>query len=66
MTRLKRGPDRVRLPAFVISQAQGLLPAFSPLAGGFDVPPSALNRIFVVKEQDVYEVNNHHGGRIPS
>jgi uncharacterized protein len=66
MTRLKRGPDRVRLPAFVISQAQGLLPAFSPLAGGFDVPPSALNRIFVVNEQDVYEVNNHHGGRIPS
>ncbi len=56
MTRLERGPDRIRLPAFVISEFQGLLPAFSRLAGGFEVPPSSRRRIFVVGEQEVYEV----------
>ncbi len=56
MMRLERGPDRIRLPAFVISKSQGLLPAFSHLAGGFDVPPSGRDRIFVVGEQKVYEV----------
>jgi len=54
--RLERGPDRIRLPAFVIAESQGLLPAFSQLAGGFDVPPSSRTRIFVVREQEVYEV----------
>lgn len=29
MMRLERGPDRIRLPAFVIAESQGLLPAFS-------------------------------------
>lgn len=56
MMRLERGPDRIRLPAFVISEFQGLLPAFSQLAGGFDVSPSSRRRIFVVSEQGVYEV----------
>ncbi|MEO7859746.1 MAG: ligase-associated DNA damage response endonuclease PdeM [Nitrospirales bacterium] len=53
---LVRGPDRLRLPAFVISDSQGLLPAFSRLAGGFEVSPSAHDRVFVVGKQDVYEV----------
>ncbi len=56
MMRLEGGPDRLRLPAFVISEFQGLLPAFSPLAGGYNVLPSDRKRIFVVGEQDVYEV----------
>ena len=53
---LNCGPDRIRLPTFIISESQGLLPAFSRLAGGFDVSPSAGDRIFVVGEQEVYEV----------
>lgn len=56
MMRLKKGPDRIRLPAFVISESYGLLPAFSQLAGGYDVPPADHNRIFVVERQGVYEV----------
>lgn len=54
--RLERGPDRIRLPAFVISKFQGLLPAFSHLAGGFEVSPSVHDRVFVVGQQDVHEV----------
>ena len=54
--RLNRGPDRIRLPAFIISDSIGLLPAFSPLAGGFEVSPSAHDRVFVVGNQNVYEV----------
>lgn len=56
MMRLEHGPDRIRLPAFVISESQGILPAFSQLAGGFDVPPSSRKRIFVVRGQEIYEV----------
>ena len=55
--RLERGPDRIRLSVFVISKFQGLLPAFSPLAGGFEVSPSIHDRVFVVgQQQDVHEV----------
>lgn len=54
--RLVRGPERIRLPAFVISASQGLLPAFSHLAGRFEVSPSVHDRVFVVGKQDVYEV----------
>ena len=53
---LDRGPDRVRLPAFIISDSLGLLPAFSQLAGGFEVSPSAHDRVFVVGKHNVYEV----------
>ena len=53
---LDRGPDRIRLPAFIISDSLGLLPAFSRLAGGFEVSPSAHDRVFVVGKQDVYAV----------
>ena len=53
---LKRGPDRIRLPAFIISESQGLLPAFSRLAGGFEVSPSAHDRVFVVGKHNVYQV----------
>lgn len=53
---LDRGPDRVRLPAFIISKSQGLLPAFSHVVGGFDMFPSDRDRVFVVGEQEVHEV----------
>jgi DNA ligase-associated metallophosphoesterase len=55
MTRLEQGPDRMRLPSFVISESQGILPAFSQTSGGFDVPLSDGDRIFIVGEQKVYE-----------
>ena len=58
MMRLERGPDCIRLPAFVISEFQGLLPALSQLAGGFDVSPSEPDRVFVVGTQKVYEVRH--------
>lgn len=56
MIALGRGPDRIRLPAFVISQTQGVLPAFSSLAGGFNMTPSEQDRVFVIGEHVVYEI----------
>lgn len=53
---LQRGPDRMRLPGFVISEFQGLLPAFSSLSGGYDVPFSSSDRVFVSNGNRVYEV----------
>jgi DNA ligase-associated metallophosphoesterase len=53
---LQKGPDRVRLPGFVISEFQGLLPAFSNLSGGYDVPTSFNDRVFVSNGERVYEV----------
>lgn len=53
---LQRGPDRMRLPGFVISAFQGLLPAFSTVSGGYDVPTSSRDRVFVSNGNRVYEV----------
>ena len=53
---LQRGPDRMRLPGFVISEFQGLLPAFSSLSGGYDTPFSSSDRVFVSNGDRVYEV----------
>lgn len=62
---LVRGTDRIRLPAFVISDSQGLLPAFSHLAGGFEVSPSVHDRVFVVGKQEVYEVQKRRASSQP-
>ena len=56
MIPLRKGPDRLRLPGFVISAFQGLLPAFSTLSGGYDVPFSSIDRVFVTNGARVYEV----------
>ena len=56
MIPLRKGPDRLRLPGFVISAFQGLLPAFSSLSGGYDVSFSPIDRVFVAGEGRVYEV----------
>ncbi len=56
MIRLRRGPDRVRLPGFVVSEFQGLLPAFSTNSGGYDVPTACRDRVFVSGGGRVYEV----------
>ena len=56
MISLQKGPDRVRLPGFVISGFQGLLPAFSSLSGGYDVPFSSDDHVFVAGNGRVYEI----------
>ena len=53
---LQKGPDRMRLPGFVISAFQGLLPAFTSLGGGYDVPYSPSDRVFVVSGGRVYPI----------
>jgi hypothetical protein len=53
---LRKGPDRLRLPGFVISAFQGLLPAFSTLSGGYDVPFSSDDQVFVTGNGRVYKV----------
>lgn len=56
MIALKRGPDRLRLPGFVISRSQGMLPAFSSVSGGSDMRLTPRLRAFVVGDGQVYEV----------
>jgi DNA ligase-associated metallophosphoesterase len=53
---LAKGPDRMRLPGFVIGKSQGLLPAFSSASGGCDRPVRAGERAFVIGEGRVFEV----------
>lgn len=56
MIRLRKGPDCLRLPGFVISELQGLLPAFSTLSGGYDVPLSSDDHVFVAGDGQVYKI----------
>jgi uncharacterized protein len=56
MILLRNGPDRLRLPGFVISAFQGMLPAFSTLSGGYDVPFSSDDQVFVTGNGRVYQV----------
>ncbi|MBK9307959.1 MAG: ligase-associated DNA damage response endonuclease PdeM [Nitrospira sp.] len=58
------GPERMRLPAFFISPNQGLLPAFSRLAGGFEISPSRRDRVFVIGGRGVYEININAGALV--
>jgi DNA ligase-associated metallophosphoesterase len=53
---LQKGPDRLRLPGFVISPSQGWLPAFSSISGGCDMTLAPHDRAFVVGDGNVYEV----------
>jgi metallophosphoesterase superfamily enzyme len=53
---LQKGPDRLRLPGFVISRTQGWLPAFSSVTGGCDMALAPQDRAFVVGGGNVYEV----------
>lgn len=56
MIQLAQGPDRVRLPGFVINDAQGLLPAFSSVSGGYDVPLRPGERRFGIGDHRIYEL----------
>lgn len=54
MIQLAQGPDRVRLPGFVIKEYQGLLPAFSSVSGGYDVPWRPDERRFAIGGDRIY------------
>ena len=56
MIQLAQGPDRVRLPAFVINDRQGVLPAFSSVSGGYDVPCVPDERRFAIGGDRIYEL----------
>lgn len=56
MIRLVQGPDRVRLPGFLINEHQGVLPAFSSVSGGYDVPLRADERRFAIGDNRIYEL----------
>ena len=56
MIQLERGPDRIRLPGFVMSECQGVLPAFSSGSGGYDVPARADERRFAIGGDRIYEL----------
>lgn len=53
---LRQGPERLNLPAFVITPDVGYLPAFSSLAGGASFSYSKKNRYFVPNQDQVVEV----------
>lgn len=56
MIQLAQGPDRVRLPAFVINDRQGVLPAFSSVSGGYDMPLRPDERRFAIGGDRIYEL----------
>lgn len=56
MIHLTQGPDRVRLPGFVINEYQGVLPAFSSVSGGYDVPLRPAERRFAIGGDRIYEL----------
>lgn len=56
VVKLAKGPERLRLPAFWLQNYRGCLPAFSSLAGGYDVPRTKKNRIYAVTESSVMSV----------
>ncbi len=54
--KLKSGPDYLRLRTFVIDENLGLLPAFSSLAGGFDLPKTPEKKFYALGENQVFEI----------
>ncbi len=56
MIHVVQGPDRIRLPGFVLNEVQGVLPAFSSASGGYDVSWRHGDRRFVVSDERVYEL----------
>jgi hypothetical protein len=46
----------MRLPGFVISEFQGLLPAFSSLSGGYDLQVQGSERAFVIGNDQVFPI----------
>jgi DNA ligase-associated metallophosphoesterase len=56
VTVLQHGPDRLRLPCFVVDAKTGYLPAFSSLAGGFQMNLAANRKIFALGAGRVFEV----------
>ncbi len=53
VVKLVKGPERLRLPAFWLENYRGCLPAFSSLAGGFEIPSKKKNRLFAVTDTAV-------------
>ncbi len=49
--------DRLRLPCFYFGQADGLLPAFGSFTGNYTVSPRRGDRVFVIAEDKVLNVN---------
>ena len=56
MIHVAQGPDRVRLPGFVIQEGQGILPAFSSISGGYDMPVRQTERRFAIGGDRIYEL----------
>lgn len=54
--RLRRGADHLRLPCFALSPRQGILPAFSSLAGGADVKRRAGWQLYPIGDDEVFAV----------
>ena len=56
MVRLHGGPDRIRLKTFLVRGRLGILPAFSSLAGGFDVERAAGTRLYPIADGRVFDL----------
>ena len=56
VVRLKVGPDRLRLPCFVIGDKRLLLPSFGAFTGGFEIKPARGERVFVIAGGEVVAV----------
>jgi len=56
VVKLKVGPDRMRLPCFVVGKTRLLLPSFGAFTGGYEITPGRGERIFVIAGREVVGV----------
>jgi DNA ligase-associated metallophosphoesterase len=54
---MDRDRSRLRLASFIFSPHQAVLPAFGNFTGGSIYPPSAHDRVFVVSQGEIVEIN---------
>lgn len=54
--RLQGGGDRLRLKTFLVRKDYGVLPAFSSLAGGFEVKANSSTRLYPIGDGRVFEI----------
>jgi DNA ligase-associated metallophosphoesterase len=59
VVRLNGGADRLRLPCFFVTPNFTILPAFTELAGGYELRPNQRDRAFVTAQSRVVEIGPH-------
>lgn len=49
--------DRIRCPVFWFKKSNAILPAFGSFTGGYNIKPNKSDKVYMVNEDDVVELN---------